>query len=101
MHALHIALQEGFAHDEVAVSVDGAEVYHGDDISTRRQIGLADAFDMNIDAGAHAVEVRLPKRDALRRVQSVRVEGDTWLGISLKSDGRFDIRVAAAPFGYL
>jgi hypothetical protein len=101
MHALHVALQEGFAHDEVAVSIDGAQLYHEDDISTRQQFGLAQSFDAQVTAGTHALEIRLPRRSVLRRVQSLTVSRDTWLGISLRSDGRFDIRVSATPFGYL
>ena len=101
MHALHVALQEGFSHDDVAVSLDGAQVYRGQDISTRQQIGLAASFDVNADAGSHAIEVRLPRRNDLSRLQSVSVSSDTWLGISLRPNGQFDIRVSATPFGYL
>jgi len=101
MHALHIALQEGFAHDEVAVSLDGAQLYHADDISTRQLLGLAGTFDAQVLPGQHAIEVRLPRRRTLRRIQSLSVSGDTWLGISLRPDGVFDIRVSVIPFGYL
>jgi hypothetical protein len=101
MHALHIALQEGFAHDDIAVSLDGAQVYRGQDISTRQQIGLAAAFDVNADVGSHSIEVRLPRRNDLSHLQALSVSGDTWLGISLRPTGQFDIRVSASPFGYL
>ena len=99
MHALHVALQEGFSHDEVAVSLDGEQVYRAKDISTRHQVGLAASFDVNAEAGSHAIEVRLPRRSDLSRLQPVSVSGDTWLGISLQSHGKFDIRVSEAPFG--
>jgi hypothetical protein len=99
MHALHVALQEGFAHDEVAVSLDGEQVYRATDISTRQQVGLAASFAVNAEAGSHAIEVRLPRRNDLSRLQPVSVSGDTWLGISLQPNGKFDIRVSAEPFG--
>jgi hypothetical protein len=101
VHALHVALQEGFTHDEVAVSLDGAQVYRATDISTRQQVGLAASFDVHAEAGSHAIEVRLPRRNDLSRLQPVSVSGDTWLGISLRPNGQFDIRVSETPFGYM
>jgi hypothetical protein len=101
MHALHVALQEGFSHDEVAVSLDGEQLYHGDDISTRQQIGIAGSFDAQVNPGTHAIEVRLPRRGALRRIRSLSVRSDTWLGIALRADGICDIRISVTPFGYL
>ncbi len=101
MHALHVALQEGFAHDEIAVSLDGAQVYRADDISTRQQIGLAASFAVNANAGSHSIEVRLPRRNDISRTQAVSVNSDTWLGVSLLPNGQFDIRISATPFGYL
>ena len=101
MHALHIALQEGFVHDAVVVNIDGAQAFEGDDVSTRTQIGLAAVFDVAAASGAHSIEVALPNRGTLSHVHSFVVDGDTWLGVSLTHDRQFDIRVSHAPFGYL
>jgi hypothetical protein len=101
MHALHVALQEGFAHEEIIVSLDGAPVYHERDVSTRQQIGFAASFDAQIKSGPHEIEVMLPRRGVVRREQHIDVTADTWLGISLLPDGNFDVRVADTPFGYL
>jgi len=101
MHALHIALQEGFVHDEIVVSLDGAQVCHHRDLSTRPQIGLAASCDADVGVGAHAMEVSMPARGALRRIQPLDIAGDTWVGVSVRPDGQFDIRVSATPFGYL
>ena len=101
MHALHIALQEGFSRDEIIVSLDGAPVYHERDVSTRQQIGLAASFDAQIKPGPHDVEVLLPQRGVTRREKHLDVSADTWLGISLLPDGKVDVHVADTPFGYL
>jgi hypothetical protein len=101
MHAVHVALQEGFAHDDIAVTIDGAQIYRATDVSTRQQIGLAASFDVGARPGMHSLEVKILNRSALQRVQPLSVSGETWLGISLKPDNRLDIRVSSTPFGYL
>lgn len=99
MHSLHVALQEGFAHDAIDVTLDGAKVFTANDISTRQQIGLAASFDVATKPGSHSVEVRLPRAN-LSGLQKISVSSDTWLGVSLRN-GQLDIRVSAQPFGYM
>jgi hypothetical protein len=101
MHALHIALQEGFVHDAVIVNIDGAQAFAEDDVSTRPQVGVAAAFDVSTASGAHFIEVALPNRRALSHVHSFVVDSDTWLAVSLKHDRQFDIRVSHLPFDQL
>jgi hypothetical protein len=99
MQALHIALQEGFSHDEVLVRLDNASVYHGHDIATRQQIGLAASFDSQAEMGTHALEVSVPTR-GLFYSHILDVSGEMWVGISVASN-RVQAHVSATPFGYV
>ena len=101
MHALHIALQEGFAHDAVVVSIDGEPVYRAENISTRRPPGLAAFFYVTIVKGSHAVEVRTRKRGLPRYLQTLDIDAETWLGVSMRRDGQLDVHVATKPFNYM
>jgi hypothetical protein len=101
MPQLHIALQEGFAHDEVIVRVAGREVYRNADLSTRLQIGYADACNAAVAVGEVAVGVTLPRRRAAEQTLTVSVVDDTYLGISIAADGTLRVRVSATPFGYV
>jgi hypothetical protein len=60
---LHIALQEGFHHDEVRVSVDAREVWGSADLTTRRQTGYAAAVEVDVAHTPVVVEVVLSKRE--------------------------------------
>lgn len=100
MPNLHVALQEGFAHDPVAVSIAGVEVFRHADLSTRQQIGLAASFSASVAPGAVTLDVHLPKRAAAEQRFNVAVTTESWLGISLRPDGNVQLRVSATPFGY-
>lgn len=100
MHALHIALQDGFAHDVVIVSLDGVQLLRKGDLSTREQIGLAAFVDTLVVAGTHSLQIELPKRGGVRCQHSFVVTADTWLGISLRPNGECAVRESTRPFGY-
>jgi hypothetical protein len=95
---LHIALEEGFSDDEVAVSVDDAEVLHRTDVSTRMQLGLADATDATVEPGRHVVVVTA--RGASQSID-VEVEDELFVGISLSRSGVIEHRTSRQPFGYV
>jgi hypothetical protein len=100
MHALHIALQEGFAHDDIVVSVDDGTVYRAEGVSTRPQIGLAASIDTQVGTGVHAVEVQVPNRKGLSHLQTLSIDSDLWLGISIRG-GELSFKSSPTPFGYL
>ena len=52
MPLLHIALQEGFENDSVAMRINGAEIFNKPQVPRRRQIGFADSFETHIGGGA-------------------------------------------------
>lgn len=98
MAVLHIALEEGFSDDEVAVSVDDTEVLNRADVSTRMQLGLADAVDATVEPGRHVVAVTA--RGASRSID-VEVEEELFVGISLSRSGAIEHRTSDRPFGYV
>jgi hypothetical protein len=98
MAVLHIALEEGFSDDEIVVAVDQAEVLHRAGVSTRMQLGLADATDATVDPGRHLVTVSA--RGSSRSID-IEVEDELFLGISLSRSGALEHRISREPFGYV
>ena len=106
MSTLHIALQEGFTHDDVSIDVDGAQVYSRQDVSTRQQLGLADSFDTEVDDTASPVDSCVTVRVALatRHTQEefvVPLNEANYVGISIDRHGGIQRRMSATPFGYV
>jgi hypothetical protein len=98
MAVLHLALEEGFDDDEVVVAVDGKEVVRANSVSTRMQIGLAQATDVPVDPGRHTVAVSA--RGTTAQIE-IDVEDELRLGISLGRSGELEHRVSREPFGYV
>jgi hypothetical protein len=97
---LHVALREGFAGEEVVVSVDGREVFR-DRVTTRLQIGLASSFDLDVAEGDREVAVDIGGSEA-GGPRTVPVAGQTWVGVSLIRDrAELDWTVSDEPFGYV
>jgi hypothetical protein len=97
MSPLHIALQDGFAGDEVAIRVDGREVYRKPGVRTDLRISRADAVD--VDAGPNAkVEVEARGRTAAIHVDP---KATPHLAVSLGPQGEPAFRASAEPFAYL
>jgi RNase P/RNase MRP subunit p29 len=96
---LHVALQEGFTQDRVLVKVDGAEVANRPEVTTRNQIGFAEAVEVEVPMGETTVEVDVPGRQLIGTVQ-VAVEGKTYIGVSIEK-GRLELRSQREAFGYL
>ncbi len=97
---LHIALQEGFHHDEVRVSVDAREALANADLTTRRQTGYAGSVDVDVTHSPVVVEVVLSKR-GLAQSKSVSVDRPTYVGVSLTTEGGLAWKTSHEPFGYL
>jgi len=96
MSTLHVALQDGFAGDEVAIRVDGREVWRKAGVKTDIRISRADAAEVEAPSGA-AVEI-----EARGRTAAVRADPATpHLGVSLDREGRPQMRLSAEPFAYL
>lgn len=99
MSTLHIALQEGFSHDEVHIDVAGAQVYSKPNVSTRLQLGLADSFATDVKDEEVVVRIDLPARRIAEQFV-VNVAQNTYLGICIGRHGGIEHRVSATAFGY-
>lgn len=97
---LHIALQEGFHHDDVRVSVDAREALANADLTTRRQTGYADSVELEVARSPVVVEVVLSKRGVTER-KSVSMDRPTYIGLSLTPEGTLAWTISHEPFGYL
>ena len=97
---LHIALQEGFHHDDVRVLVDAREALVSADLTTRRQTGYAAAVEVDVTHTTVVVVVVLGKR-GVAQTTSVPVDRPTYLGVSLTTEGTLAWKTSYEPFGYL
>jgi hypothetical protein len=98
MANLHIALNDGFAGDAVAISLDGREVYNKAGVRTDLRISHADAIEAEAPETGATVEVRARGRSATAQVDP----GETpYVAVNIAPDGRLEIRRSAEPFPML
>ena len=100
MALLHIALQEGFVEDTVAIRVDGREVYQETNVRTRFQIGYADSIDLNVEGCTVNIEVAVPSR-SLSESFVLMVSAPIYVGVSITPEDTIEYRLSQEPFGYL
>jgi len=100
MPRLHVALQEGFENDTVSVRVNGAEVARRTNVTTKNQIGFADAVELEMPEGELDLELRIETRSLVGST-NVRVDGPTYVAVSMARDGRVICEQAQEPFRYL
>jgi hypothetical protein len=99
MSRLHVALQDGFAHEPVRVSIEGVEVYHVADVHTIPHTGLADRFDADVADGDVTLDVVLPNRSPVNQRVSLHVTEESWLAISLDPSGTVQHWMSLTPLG--
>jgi hypothetical protein len=97
---LHVALQEGFSHDEVFIAVGGSIRHRFADVTTKNQIGFADAVDLDVSAGVIDLRVRVPTRNIDQTVP-VTLEASVYVGLSISVGGQLTSTISPSPFGYL
>ncbi len=98
MKALRIALQDGFEGDQVVVKVNGKEVFKQENVKTKRQIGKAASFEVEVEEGTANVEVSLPLKN-LSETIAFKVSGEAYLGVSI-AEGKIGHKVSSEPFRY-
>ena len=98
MNTLRIALQDGFEGDAVVVSVNGKEVFDQDSVKTKRQIGNARSFDVEVAEESADVEVSLPSRKLSESI-AVKMDGKVYLGVSITRN-RIEYNISSEPFHY-
>jgi hypothetical protein len=95
-----VALEEGFDDDTVIVEVNGRQVFEGEGVSTRTQIGLATSFEVEVDDESEAVvAVRATSQRATGRMRHP-VGDRLHVGVSVQG-GDIVFRTSEEPFGYL
>ncbi len=99
MSRLHVALQDGFAHEPVQVSIEGTEVYHVADVHTIPHTGLADHFETDVADGDVTLDVVLPNRSPVNQVVRLHVTEESWLAISLDDAGKVQHWMSLTPLG--
>jgi len=99
MSTLCIALLDGFEGDPVLVRVNGREVFKQDSVKTKRQIGKAASFEVNVKDGPANVEVSLPLKDLAKTID-LKVSGDVFLGVSVTENNKIKHNLSSEPFRY-
>jgi hypothetical protein len=99
MPTLKIDLQEGFSGEPVVVLLNGKEVYRGTP-KTRTQIGLADSKSFDLPSQQLKLEVATPLSGVSESLD-VDLFQDTYVGVTLSSDGAIALRLSLEPFGYV
>jgi hypothetical protein len=97
MATLHIHLQEGFANDQVIVTVDGQTVFEAE-VSTNLMRGRAATFDAPVPQGTITVEVLVSTRE-LRGAIDIDARDVPYLGCGMR-DGAIEFRPTDQPVPY-
>ena len=100
MATLHVHLQDGFTDDHVRVDVDGGTACDRTHVRTRPQLGLAEALELDVPAGAVTVRVQVAGRGVDRSIVVDAAE-TPYLGLSLSPAGELTHRVSDTTFGYV
>jgi hypothetical protein len=95
-----IDLQDGFKDDTVVIRAHGRELLRDEAVSTRFQIGKAKSATLALPEGEVALEVEVPTRNQ-RTTVPIDTTKPTFVGISLTTEGRLEVRVQEQPFGYM
>jgi hypothetical protein len=97
--SIHIEFQDGWEGDRVAVRVDGtlsAEL----EPRTRMQTGFAAAEVVEVEPGAHVVEVDVSDGQVVAE-HPLDVQAETWLGVSRTAPDAISFREQQTLFGYV
>jgi hypothetical protein len=81
--------------DDVVVRVQGEEVFHKKDVTTRPQIGYADSFEVRVEGGEVKIKVLLPLKNLSETIM-LQAPPTEYLGVSL-NEGRIDYRIKREP----
>lgn len=98
MTTIRIALQDGFEGDTVVIKVNGKQAFKEENVKTKRQIGKAASFEIEVPEGPTNVEVSLPLKTISETI-AFKVAGESYLGVSLVKN-RIEHRISSEPFRY-
>lgn len=95
-----VDLQDGFVDDTVVISAEGHELFRDQHVSTRFQIGRAKSVRVAVPDGRPILTIDVPTRNVSTTV-SIDTAHPVYVGISLSTQGKLEVKVQAQPFGYL
>ena len=99
-HNLFVDIQYGFDNDQVAVFIDGQQVFNNS-VTSNPSLGWATSLLSSIEeSGAHIIKVVINNQHTYPKVFSLNK--DTWLGVGYFSGPVRDIKVIVSdkPFAY-
>jgi hypothetical protein len=99
MAVLHLAFEDGFRKDHVRVRADGHVVYERKEVTTRTQIGLADAADVVLSDAMVDLTIEVPSRTATVQLR-LDLARPLFLAVSLTERGDLTHKVSHEPFRY-
>ncbi len=99
MHPLHIALQDGFRQNSVAITVDGRTVYNKSGVTTDLRISRADAVDVELPQATARIGVAVGPGN-ITATRDHDAQAAPYLAISLEG-GRLLFTTSREPFRYL
>jgi hypothetical protein len=95
-----VDLQDGFKDDTVVISAQGKELLRDEAVTTRFQIGKAKSLQLAMPAGEVTLNVEVPTKDA-RTTVPIDTSKPVFVGVSLTTEGRLEVKVQERPFGYM
>ncbi len=98
MTTLCVALLDGFEGDPVVVKVNGKEAFKQDSVKTKRQIGKAASFEVEVKDLPTKVEVSLPSKGLSESI-TLKISGEAYLGVSIVNS-KIVHKVSSDPFRY-
>ena len=96
---LHVALQDGFFNDTVAISINGREAASRSNVTTKTQIGLASAIDFQLPAGQVSLQVSVAGRPPSEPL-TIELTQPVYVGVSVGTDGKIVYRRSQNAFRY-
>lgn len=98
MSKLHVDLQEGFTDDEVALRINGQELFQKEGVTTKTLLGLASSAEIEVPNGTVTIEIKVPTKNLAKTI-SLETSGSEYLGVSIEN-GKIKHIVSPEPFGY-
>lgn len=92
-----IELGEGFSGDDVAVVVDGSEVWHGSSVTTNYSVGIAEVVRIPAPPQEATIEVQVRGKSDSAQVDATSAAGEVRLRARIDPAGA--VALGPAPEG--
>jgi hypothetical protein len=93
---LNVHLWNSFENDQVAVFIDGVEIFK-DKITTNPSLGLAGTASSLRGSGAHIISIKV--NNFLVGKKTVVLNNELWVGVNYEA-GKFNFTLSELPFLY-